>query len=69
MSTILFLCTHLDVILVSFVLQTKVTGFGHSLFYIPDLHSVFYCKRTKIESAFQIFSSRFIMYAHHETDI
>ena len=26
-----------DVILVSFVLQTKVTGFGHSLFHILDL--------------------------------
>ena len=26
-----------DVILVSFVLQTKVTGFGHSLFHIIDL--------------------------------
>ena len=44
-----------DVILVYFVLQTKVTGFGHSLFYILDLGSVFYCRRAKIESAFQIF--------------
>ena len=44
-----------DVILVSFVLQNKVMGFGHSLFYILDLDSVFYCKRAKIESAFQIF--------------
>ena len=43
-----------DVILVSFVLQTKVPGFGHSLFYILDLGSVFYCYRAKIESAFQI---------------
>ena len=39
-----------DVILVSFVLQTKVTGFGHSLFYILNLGSVFYCKCAKIES-------------------
>ena len=46
-----------NVILVSFVLQTKVTGFGHSLFHILDLGSVFYCKLTKIGSAFQIFSS------------
>ena len=38
-----------DVILVYFVLQTKVTGFGHSLFYILDLGFVFYCKRGKIE--------------------
>ena len=45
-----------DVILVSFVLQAKVTGFGHSLFYILDLVSVFYCKRAEIESAVQIFS-------------
>ena len=45
-----------DVILVSFVLQTKVTGFGHSLFYILDLGSVFCCKRGNIESAFQIFN-------------
>ena len=45
-----------DVILVYFVLQTKVTGFGHSLFYILDLGFVFYCKRGKMESAFQIFS-------------
>ena len=44
-----------DVILVYFVLQTKVTGFGHSLFYILDLGSVFYCRPAKIESAFQIF--------------
>ena len=39
-----------DIILVSFVLQTKVTGFGHSLFYILNLGSVFYCKCAKIES-------------------
>ena len=58
-----------DVILVSFVLQTKVTGFGHSLFYILDLGLVFYCKRAKIESAFQIFSGWFIVYARHETEI
>ena len=58
-----------DVILVSFVLQTKVTGFGHSLFYILDLGLVFYCKRAKIESAFQIFSGWFIVYPRHETDI
>ena len=58
-----------DVILVSFVLQTKVTRFGHSLFYIFDLGAVFYCKRAKIESAFQIFSGWFIVYARHETEI
>ena len=58
-----------DVILVSFVLQTKVMGFGHSLFYILDLGSVFYWKCTKIESAFQIFSSWFIVYACHEREI
>ena len=38
------------VILVSFVLQTKVMGFGHSWFYVLDLSSVFYCKQAKIES-------------------
>ena len=58
-----------DVILVYFVLQTKVTGFGHSLFYILDLGSVFYCRRAKIESAFQIFCGWFIVYARHETEI
>ena len=58
-----------DVILVSFVLQTKVTGFIHSLFYILDLDSVFCCKRAKIESAFQIFSGWFIVYVRHETEI
>ena len=58
-----------DVILVSFVLQTKVTGFGHSLFHILDLGSVFYWKRAKIESALQIFSGWFIVYARHETEI
>ena len=56
MSTILFLpympAPFVNVMLVSFVLQTKVTGFGHSLFYIVDLGSVFYYKRTKIESVF-----------------
>ena len=46
-----------SVILVSFVLQTKVMGFGHSLFYILDLGSIFCCKCAKIESACQIFSS------------
>ena len=58
-----------DVILVSFVLQTKVTGFIHSLFYILDLDSVFCCKRAKIEYAFQIFSGWFIVYVRHETEI
>ena len=58
-----------DAILVSFVLKTKVTGFAHSLFSILDLGSVFYCKRAKIESAFQIFSARFIVYARHETEV
>ena len=58
-----------DVILVYFVLQTKVTGFGHSLFYILDLGFVFYCKRGKIESAFQIFSCWFIVYSRDETEI
>ena len=58
-----------DVILVYFVLQTKVTGFGHSLFYILDLGSVFFCKRAKTESAFQVFSGWFIVYARHETEI
>ena len=43
-----------DVILVCFVLKTKVTGFGHSLFYIHNLGSIFYCKRAKIESRFRI---------------
>ena len=46
-----------DFIIVSFVLQTKVTGFGHFLFYILDLGSVFYCKHAKIECALQIFST------------
>ena len=55
--------------LVSFVLQTKVTGFGHSLFYILDLDSLFYCKRAKIESVFQIFSGWVIVYARHEMEI
>ena len=45
-----------DVILVSFVLLTKVRGFSHSLFYILNLGSVFCCKYAKIESTFQIFS-------------
>ena len=58
-----------DVILVYFVLQTKVTGFGHSLFYILDLGSAFYCKRAKIESTFQIFSGWFIVHVRHETEI
>ena len=58
-----------NVILVYFVLQTKVTGFGHSLFYILDLGSVFYCRRAKIESAFQIFCGWFTVYARHETEI
>ena len=58
-----------DVILVSFVLQTKVTGFGHSLLYILDLGSVLHCKRAKIESPFQIFSGWFIVYARHEMEI
>ena len=53
--------TFVDVILVCFVLKTKVTGFGHSLFYIHNLGSIFYCKRPKIESPFQIFSSWFIV--------
>ena len=38
------------VIPVSFVLQTKVMGFGHSWFYVLDLSSIFYYKRAKIES-------------------
>ena len=58
-----------DVILVSFVLQTKVTGFGHCLFYILDLGTVFYCKRAKIKSVFQVFGDWFIVYARHETEI
>ena len=58
-----------DVILVSFVLQTKVTALSHSLFYILDLGSVFYCKRAKIESAFQIISGWVIVYVHHQMEI
>ena len=42
-----------SVILVSFILQTKVTGFGHSLFYILNLGSVFYCKCTKKNPPFR----------------
>ena len=38
-----------DFILVSFVLQTKVTGFSLFLFYIIDLGYTFYCKHAKIE--------------------
>ena len=72
MSTILFLRTHLPLLSMLYlylVFQTKVTGFGHSLFYIFDLGSVFYCKSVKIGSAFQIFSSSFIVYVRHETEI
>ena len=58
-----------NVILVSFVLQTKVTGFGHSLFYILNLGSIFYYKHTKIEFTFQIFRGWFIVYARHEMEI
>ena len=58
-----------DVILVSFVLQSKVAGFSHSLFYIIDLGSALYCKRAKIESMFQIFSGWLIVYARYEMEV
>ena len=58
-----------DVVLVSFVLETKVTGFRHSLFYILDLGSVFYCKCAKIESPFQIFSGWYMVSARYKTEI
>ena len=61
MSAILFFRTSLhlfvDVILASFVLPAKVTGFGHCLFNTLDLGYVFYRKCAKKNSRFRFLAA------------